>query len=158
GTETIVIEGSGGLLHGTRHSVTTDYIEAGTYLVAGAATGGDVVTDHMRPNDLRFLINKLRHAGCEGVEGASHVRVRRSGPLRAVDMTTWPHPGFATDLQSQYVALMTQAQGRSVVSEAVFENRFRHVNELRKLGARIALEGRSAVIDGTTPLRRPSGC
>jgi UDP-N-acetylglucosamine 1-carboxyvinyltransferase len=86
------------------------------------------------------------------VEGSGHVRVRREGDLRAVDVTTWPHPGFATDLQSQYVALMTQAHGRSVVSEAVYENRFRHVDELRKLGARIMLEGRSAVVDGPVSL------
>ena len=153
GTETIVVEGTGGrLLHGTGHSVTTDYIEAGTWMVAAAATQGDVVVDHMRPNEVRWLIRKLRGAGCEVTEGAGLVRVRREGPLHAVDVTTWPHPGFATDLQSQYVALMTQAQGRSVVSEAVYENRFRHVEELRKLGARITLEGRSAVIDGPVSL------
>lgn len=153
GTELIVVEGRGGLLHGTRHSVTTDYIEAGTYMVAAAATRGDVVTERMRPADVRWLINKLRAAGCDVVEGASHVRVRGTDRLRPVDVTTWPHPGFATDLQSQFVALMTQAQGTSVVSEAVFENRFRHVEELRKLGARIVVEGRSAVITGPTRLR-----
>jgi UDP-N-acetylglucosamine 1-carboxyvinyltransferase len=153
GTELIVVEGQGGLLHGTRHSVTTDYIEAGTYMVAAAATGGDVVVERMRPSDVRWLISKLRAAGCEVIEGSSHVRVRRDGPLRPVDVTTWPHPGFATDLQSQFVALMTQAQGVSIVSEAVFENRFRHVAELRKLGARIVVDGRSAVVTGPSALR-----
>jgi len=152
GTELIVIEGKGGLLHGTRHSVTTDYIEAGTYMVAAAVTRGDVVVDHMRPADVRWLINKLRAAGCEVIEGSSHIRVRGADRLRAVDVTTWPHPGFATDLQSQFVALMTQAHGTSVVSEAVFENRFRHVDELRKLGASISVEGRSAVIAGPARL------
>jgi UDP-N-acetylglucosamine 1-carboxyvinyltransferase len=153
GTETIVIEGTGGApLHGTAHSVTTDYIEAGTWMVAAAATGGDVVVDHMRPGDVYWLIRKLRAAGCDVTEGAGRVRVRRDRPLLAVDVTTWPHPGFATDLQSQWVALMTQAQGRSIVSEAVYENRFRHVEELRKLGAQIALDGRSAVIDGPVEL------
>jgi UDP-N-acetylglucosamine 1-carboxyvinyltransferase len=153
GTETIVIEGTGGtLLHGTVHSVTTDYIEAGTWMVAAAATEGDVLVDQMRPADVRWLIRKLRAAGCEVTEGAGRVRVRREGQLRPVDVTTWPHPGFATDLQSQWVALMTQAHGRSIVSEAVYENRFRHVGELRKLGARITLDGRSAVIDGPIPL------
>jgi len=152
GSELIVIEGNGGLLHGTRHSVTTDYIEAGTYMVAAAATRGDVVADHMRPVDVRWLINKLKSAGCEVVEGASHVRVLGADRLRPVDVTTWPHPGFATDLQSQFVALMTQANGTSVMSEAVFENRFRHVEELRKLGARISLEGRSAVVNGPARL------
>ncbi len=152
GTELIVVEGQGGLLHGTRHSVTTDYIEAGTYMVAAAATGGDVVVERMRPGDVRWLISKLRAAGCEVVEGSSHVRVRRQGPLLPVDVTTWPHPGFATDLQSQFVALMTQAEGTSIVSEAVFENRFRHVAELRKLGARVVVDGRSAVVTGPAPL------
>jgi len=153
GTELIVVEGQGGLLHGTRHSVTTDYIEAGTYMVAAAATGGDVVVERMRPNDVRWLINKLRAAGCDVIEGASHVRVRGNGRLRPVDVTTWPHPGFATDLQSQFVAMMTQADGVSIISEAVFENRFRHVAELRKLGARVVVDGRSAVVTGPAPLR-----
>lgn len=153
GTELIVVEGCGGLLHGTEHSVTTDYIEAGTYMVAAAATGGEVVTHRMRPADVRWLINKLRASGCEVVEGASQVRVRGAERLRPVDVTTWPHPGFATDLQSQFVALMTQAQGTSVISEAVFENRFRHVDELRKLGANITVEGRSAVVCGPSSLR-----
>jgi UDP-N-acetylglucosamine 1-carboxyvinyltransferase len=153
GTELIVIEGQGGLLHGTRHSVTTDYIEAGTYMVAAAATGGDVSVERMRPSDLRWLIGKLRAAGCDVVEGSSSVRVRRTGPLLPVDVTTWPHPGFATDLQSQFVALMTQAEGTSIVSEAVFENRFRHVAELRKLGADVEVNGRSAVVTGPSALR-----
>jgi UDP-N-acetylglucosamine 1-carboxyvinyltransferase len=152
GTELIVVEGSGHHLHGTTHSVTTDYIEAGTYMIIAAATRGDVVIDHMRPTDVRWLINKLRSAGCEVVEGSSQVRVR-GGRLRAVDVTTWPHPGFATDLQPQFGALMTQASGTSVVSEALYENRFRHVPELRKMGATITIEGRSAVISGPTPLR-----
>ncbi|TMC49037.1 MAG: UDP-N-acetylglucosamine 1-carboxyvinyltransferase [Chloroflexi bacterium] len=152
GTELIVIEGSGSLLHGTEHSVTTDYIEAGTYMVAAAATQGDVVAERMRPTDVRWLSNKLRAAGCDVVEGPSHVRVV-GRPLRAVDVTTWPHPGFATDLQSQYAALMTQAEGVSVVSEAVFENRFRHADQLRLLGAQVTVEGRSAVISGPTRLR-----
>jgi UDP-N-acetylglucosamine 1-carboxyvinyltransferase len=152
GTETIVIEGQGGLLHGTTHSVTPDYIEAGTYMVAAAATRGDVVVEQMRPSDVRWLINKLRLAGCEVVEGASHVRVKGGERVLPVDVTTWPHPGFATDLQSQWVALMTGADGASVVSEALFENRFLHAAELRKLGAHIHVEGRSAIVDGPAEL------
>jgi UDP-N-acetylglucosamine 1-carboxyvinyltransferase len=153
GTELVVVEGSGGrLLHGTTHSVTSDYIEAGTYVVAAAATGGDVVVKRMRPTDLSWLFNKLRASGCDVVEGAGSVRVRGGG-LRAVDVTTWPHPGFATDLQPQFCALMTQARGTSVVSEALYENRFRHVPELQKMGASISVEGRSAVIIGPVPLR-----
>jgi UDP-N-acetylglucosamine 1-carboxyvinyltransferase len=152
GSELIVIEGQPGLLHGTTHSVTSDYIEAGTYMVAAAATGGDVLVDRMRTSDVRWLINKLRSAGADVVEGASHVRVR-SAPLHAVDVTTWPHPRFATDLQPQFCALMTQARGVSIVSEALYENRFRHVPELLRFGARISVEGRSAIIDGPVELR-----
>jgi len=152
GTEIIVVEGSGGtLLHGTVHSVTTDYIEAGTYMIAAAATCGDVVVERMRPSDVLWLSNKLRSAGCTVVEGASNVRVRATA-LRAVDVTTWPHPGFATDLQPQFCALMTQARGTSIVSEALYENRFRHVPELCKMGATITVEGRSAVITGPSQL------
>jgi UDP-N-acetylglucosamine 1-carboxyvinyltransferase len=152
GTELIVIEGSGGLLHGTTHNVTADYIEAGTYMIAAAATYGDVVVDKMRPSDLRWLFSKLRSAGCDIVEGAHHARVSCSR-LRGVDMTTWPHPGFATDMQPQFCALMTQATGVSVISEALYENRFRHVAALQQMGARIGVEGRSAVINGPAPLR-----
>lgn len=153
GTELIVIEGSGGrLLHGTTHSVTSDYIEAGTYLVAAAATGGDVVVKRMRPTDLSWLVNKLRATGCTVVEGSGVIRIQ-GGALRAVDVTTWPHPGFATDLQPQFGALMTQAKGTSVISEALYENRFRHVSQLQKMGADIAVEGRSAVVNGPSRLR-----
>jgi UDP-N-acetylglucosamine 1-carboxyvinyltransferase len=140
------------LLHGTTHSVTTDYIEAGTYMVCAAATRGDVLVEQMRPSEVRSLINKLRAAGCDIVEGANQVRVQCER-LQAVDVTTWPHPGFATDLQPQFGALMTQAQGTSVISEALYENRFRHVAELQKMGARITVDGRSAVINGPTRLR-----
>ncbi len=153
GTETIVIEGQNGLLHGTSHVVTPDYIEAGTYMVAAAATAGDVVVEQMRTGDVRWLINKLRLAGCDVVEGSSHVRVRRDRKLLPVDVTTWPHPRFATDLQSQWVALMTAAEGVSIVSEALFENRFLHVAELRRLGARVHVEGRSAIVEGPVALR-----
>jgi len=158
GTDRVVIEGTGGsLLHGTRHSVTPDYIEAGTYMVAAAATHGDVVAERMRPSDVRWLIHKLRTAGCTVIEGSSHVRVS-AGHLHSVDVTTWPHPGFATDLQSQYVALMTQAEGTSIISEAVFENRFHHAKELRKFGADVTEEGRSAIVRGPTPLRAADAC
>ncbi|MGA2283190.1 MAG: UDP-N-acetylglucosamine 1-carboxyvinyltransferase [Candidatus Dormibacteria bacterium] len=151
GSELIVVEGQSALLHGTCHQVTTDYIEAGTYMTAAAATGGDVLVEGMRPSDLRSLINKLQAAGCTVVEGGDHVRVT-GGRLRGVDVTTWPHPGFATDLQPQFGALMTQAEGISIISEALYENRFRHVAELAKMGARVAVEGRSATITGPTRL------
>jgi UDP-N-acetylglucosamine 1-carboxyvinyltransferase len=110
-----------------------------------------VTIDRMRPSDVRWLINKLRSAGADVAEGASEVRVR-GGRVRAVDVTTWPHPGFATDLQPQYCALMTQATGTSIVSEALYENRFRHVPALLDFGARISVEGRSAIIEGPVQL------
>ena len=156
GTELIVIEGRRSL-HGTTHSVTTDYIESGTYMAMAAATGGDVTVEHMRPVEVRWLINKLQSAGATVTEGSNHVRVTASSPLRAVDVTTWPHPGFATDLQSQYVALMTQAHGTSIVSEALFENRFQHVEELCKLGANVTVEGRSAIVRGPSKLQGAPG-
>jgi UDP-N-acetylglucosamine 1-carboxyvinyltransferase len=153
GTEQIVVEGTGTPLHGVRHAVTSDYVEAGTYMVAAAATGGDVTLEQLAPADVRPLITKLRAAGCDVEEGTTHVRVHRHRPLRPVDVTTWPHPGFATDFQPQFVTLMTQAQGTSTISEAVHDNRFRHVDELRKLGALVTLDGRSAIVTGPTPLR-----
>ena len=155
GTERIVIEGGGALLHGTRHQVDTDYVEAGTYLTAAAATGGTVTVEGMRPTDLRALVNKLRAAGCDVVEGASHVRLT-GGPLRAVDVTTWPHPGFATDLQPQFGALMTQATGVSIMSEALYENRFRHVPELARMGGEDQRRGAQLVRHRAgPPPRRP---
>ncbi len=156
GTGVIFIDGVGGrggrkTLHGTIHPVTSDYIEAGTYMMAAAATGGDVTCAGISPPDVYSLSNKLRASGCEVTEGTSHVRVKGK-VSRAVDATTWPHPGFATDLQSQYVALMTQAEGLCMVSEAVFENRFRHVEELRRMGADVRIEGRSVVVSGPSHL------
>ena len=153
GTEQIVVEGTGALLHGVSHSMTSDYVEAGTYMVAAAATGGDVTLEQLAPADVRPLITKLRAAGCDVEEGTTHVRVHRHRPLRPVDVTTWPHPGFATDFQPQFVTLMTQAQGTSTISEAVHDNRFRHVEELRRLGAQVTIDGRSAIVTGPTPLR-----
>jgi len=152
GSDLIVVEGQTGLLHGTDHAVTSDYIEAGTWMLAAAATGGDVVVNGMRPSHVRFLINKLRASGAEVVEGGRHMRVRAPERLRAVDATTWPHPGFATDLQSQFASAMTQADGVSIISEAVYENRFHYVAELNRLGADIGVQGRSAVVKGRTPL------
>lgn len=152
GGDRVVIEGVD-RLHGVRHRVRADYIEAGTFALAVAASGGDAVIDQIACSDLDHLLHKLRWADCEVEEGGTWLRVARPGRLRAVDMTTWPHPGFATDLQPQYVALMTQAEGQSVISEALYENRFRHVEELRRLGAEIRLHGRSAMVQGGVPLR-----
>ncbi|MHB1501314.1 MAG: UDP-N-acetylglucosamine 1-carboxyvinyltransferase [Candidatus Dormibacteria bacterium] len=151
GTARVVVEGVP-VLHQAEHRVRSDYIEAGTFALAAAATSGDLLIEDAFTDDLTQLLHKLRQAGCAVEEGAGWVRVSRQGQLSAVDMTTWPHPGFATDLQSQYVALMTQAHGDSTVWEALYENRFRPVEQLRRLGARIEVEGRIAVVHGGHPL------
>ncbi|MGH7667574.1 MAG: UDP-N-acetylglucosamine 1-carboxyvinyltransferase [Candidatus Dormibacteria bacterium] len=151
GGDRIVIEGVS-RLHPTEHRVRADYIEAGTFAMAVAATGGEVLIDRLFCEDLDQVLRKLRRAGAQVEEGGNWLRVASPGRLRGVDMTTWPHPGFATDLQAQFVAMMTQAEGQSVVSEALFENRFQHVEQLRRLGAKITLQGRSAIIAGGAPL------
>ncbi|HYM49784.1 MAG TPA: UDP-N-acetylglucosamine 1-carboxyvinyltransferase [Candidatus Limnocylindrales bacterium] len=152
GTDILQIEGVPEL-SGATHRVIPDNVEAGTYAIAAAATGGEVLLEELEPQDLRALILKLRAAGVDVVEQGHSLAVRRSGDLRPVDVTTWPHPGFPTDLQAPFVSLMTQAQGRCVVSEAVFENRFQHVKELNRLGADIVVEGRSAIVSGPAALR-----
>jgi len=152
GTDVIEIEGRRELA-GASHEVIPDNIEAGTYAMAVAATGGEATLEGLEPTHLRALILKLRAAGVDLDEGRQRLRIRAPRPLLPVDVTTWPYPGFPTDLQAPYVSLMTQAEGSSVVSEAVFENRFQHVAELRKLGADIRLEGRSALITGPSRLR-----
>ena len=152
GGDRIVIEGVP-RLHATEHRVRADYIEAGTFAMAAAATGGEVLIEHLDCDDLDQVLHKLRQAGCEVEEGGTWLKLSCPRGLRSVDMTTWPHPGFATDLQAQFVALMTQAEGISTVSEALFENRFQHVEQLLRLGAEITLHGRSALIRGAVPLR-----
>jgi UDP-N-acetylglucosamine 1-carboxyvinyltransferase len=151
GTDVLVIEGVPDL-SGATHRVIPDNIEAGTYAIAIAAAGGEALLEDLETHDLRALILKLRAAGAEVEDQTHSLHVRRDGPLRPVDVTTWPHPGFPTDLQAPFVSLMTQADGHCVVSEAVFENRFQHVPELRKLGADVYVEGRSAMISGPTTL------
>lgn len=154
GTNMIRIEGVKEL-HGTTHAVIPDRIEAGTYMVAAAISGGDVwienaITEHLKP-----LVAKLKEAGVIIEERVDGVRVSGSGVLRAVDIKTLPYPGFPTDMQAQFMALMTVADGTSVVTETVFENRFMHVDELKRMGANIKIDGRSAVVEGVTSL---TGC
>jgi UDP-N-acetylglucosamine 1-carboxyvinyltransferase len=151
GTDVLQIEGVTEL-SGATHRVIPDNIEAGTYAIAVAATGGEAVLEDLEPSDLRALILKLRAAGAEVEDRTHSLWVQASGHLQPVDVTTWPHPGFPTDLQAPFVSLMTQAHGHCVVSEAVFENRFQHVGELRKLGADVYVEGRSAMVSGPTTL------
>ncbi|HYS02101.1 MAG TPA: UDP-N-acetylglucosamine 1-carboxyvinyltransferase [Candidatus Eisenbacteria bacterium] len=151
GTDVIQVEGVKEL-RGARHQVIPDNIEAGTYAIAVAATRGEAMLEDVDVSHLRALILKLRAAGAHVEEQGRGLLVEASQPLQAVDVTTWTHPGFPTDLQAPYLSLMTQAEGHCVVSEALFENRFQHVAELNKLGADIRVEGRSALIHGPTAL------
>ena len=153
GTATVVVEGVESL-DGTPapHAVLADRIEAGTYAVAAAITGGDVTLGGAREEDLPAFVSALRAAGVEVSAAGGGLRVARSGPLRAVDVETAPHPGYPTDLQAQWMALMTQAEGTSRVVETIFENRFLHAAELVRLGAHLRVEGRTAFVTGPSRL------
>ena len=154
GTDTIRIEGVKEL-HGADYTIIPDRIEAGTYMIAAAMTGGDVVVENVLPEHQKPLIAKLREAGAIVEENIDKVRVIGQSPLKAVAIKTLPYPGFPTDMQAQMMAMMVIAEGRSKVTETVFENRFMHVVELNRMGAQISTEGRSAVIDGPCKL---TGC
>jgi UDP-N-acetylglucosamine 1-carboxyvinyltransferase len=153
GTGTIVVEGRDEL-GGTPapHAVLADRIEAGTYAVAAAITGGDVTLDGAREEDFPAFTAALRRAGAAVATTPGGLRVSRSGPLRAVDVETAPHPGYPTDLQAQWMALMTQAEGTSRVVETIFENRFLHAAELVRLGAHIRIDGHTATVEGPARL------
>jgi UDP-N-acetylglucosamine 1-carboxyvinyltransferase len=139
-------------LDGFTHRIIPDRIEAGTFLIAGAATGGDVEVSGARPELLEALLEKLTEAGVQVEAGSDRVRVRSNGPLRAFEVSTAPFPGFPTDLQAQLVALACRAEGRSRITETIFENRFMHVDELARLGADISIDGASAVVSGVAKL------
>ncbi|MBS4030308.1 MAG: UDP-N-acetylglucosamine 1-carboxyvinyltransferase [Clostridiales bacterium] len=147
GTDTIRIHGVTSL-HSAEHTVIPDRIEAGTFMVAAAITGGEITVENVIPAHMVPLIAKLKEAGCDVIEEEALIHIRRNGPVRAVDIKTLPYPGFPTDLQSQMMALLTLAKGTSVITESVFENRFMHVDELRRMGAQIKIEGHCAVVAG----------
>src|SRR6267143_4665274 len=155
GTERLVIDGVREL-GGAEHTVVADYLEAGTYAIAVAAAGGELRIECSRPEELQVLLLKLEQAGAHVETGDGWFRVGRQPgtPINPIDMSTWTFPGFPTDLQAQYMALMTQAEGESVISEYVHENRFQHVRELAKMGAGITVEGRlHAFVHGPCRLR-----
>jgi UDP-N-acetylglucosamine 1-carboxyvinyltransferase len=147
GTETIVVEGVDSL-HGAEHEVVPDRIEAGTYAIAAAATRGDVLVRCCRPEHLRALTSRLTAIGARVELEDDTLRVRADGVLPAQDVATAPYPGFPTDLQAQWTALATGLDGVSTITETIFENRFHHVAELVRMGAKIRLEGRWAVVEG----------
>jgi UDP-N-acetylglucosamine 1-carboxyvinyltransferase len=143
GTERLVVDGVREL-HGADHTVISDYLEAGTYALAVAAAGGELKLECSSPEDLNVVLLKLEQAGIRTEVGDGWFRVGRKpgAHIKPTDMSTWPFPGFPTDLQAQYMALMTQADGETVISEYVHENRFQHVEQLKRMGASIDVEGR----------------
>ncbi|MHB1127139.1 MAG: UDP-N-acetylglucosamine 1-carboxyvinyltransferase [Bacillota bacterium] len=151
GTNIIKVDGAVSL-HGTSHGVIPDRIEAGTYMVAAAATGGNVLVDNVITEHLKPVVAKLKETGVEIQEEGSGVRVRSHGIFAASDIKTMPYPGFPTDMQAQMMAMMTRGQGTSVITETVFENRFMHVDELKRMGANIKIEGHTAVVRGVHAL------
>ena len=154
GTSEIRVRGVPRLSPATEpYRILPDRIEAGTYLVAGAITGGSVTCTGARPEDLRALLDVLAAAGCDvGLDGAD-VTVSRHGPIRAVDVATAPHPGFPTDMQAQAMALLALADGTSRITETIFENRFMHVAELLRMGATVQVHGNQAVVAGVARLK-----
>jgi UDP-N-acetylglucosamine 1-carboxyvinyltransferase len=155
GTGTIRVQGVT-RLHGARHRINPDRIEAGTFLIAGAITGGDLNVDSCEPKHLGAVIAKLEQCGVKLDVGTDNIRVRSggaTGELHAADISTEEYPGFPTDMQAQFMALATQAEGTTTVIENIFENRFMHVQELIRMGANITISGRTATIRGKSPLQ-----
>ena len=151
GTSTIRIEGVRSL-GGAEHRVIPDRVETGTYLAACAIAGGEIEVRDCHPPHLEAVIEKLRETGLRIEEGPDNLRVRSPRTLQAASVTTLPHPGFPTDMQAQYMVLMTQAAGVSTITESIFENRYMHVAELERMGAHVRVEGRTALVTGPTPL------
>jgi UDP-N-acetylglucosamine 1-carboxyvinyltransferase len=151
GSRTIRIRGVE-KLHGCRHRIIPDRIEAGTFAIAAAITHGDVEVENCNPVHLSSVLEQLTGTGAEVTEGKDGFRVRCSGPIRSKNVTTYPYPAFPTDMQAQYMALMTQGDGNSIITETIFENRFMHALEMIRMGADITVEGRQAVVKGNGPL------
>ncbi|HWC98469.1 MAG TPA: UDP-N-acetylglucosamine 1-carboxyvinyltransferase [Candidatus Sulfopaludibacter sp.] len=147
GTSTITIQGVE-RLRGAEHTIIADRIEAGTFVIAGAITGGDLLVTKCCPDHLGALVSKLQQAGVEVTQPDPTTLRVRGGAMRSVDMSTEEYPGFATDLQAQYMALMTQADGIAIIVETIFENRFMHAQELARMGANIRLDGKQAIVAG----------
>lgn len=154
GTNVIKIDGVD-RLEGMNYTIIPDRIEAGTYMVAAAMTRGDVYIENAISEHLKPVIAKLKEAGVTIEEGISGIRVKCDKPIKAVDIKTLPYPGFPTDMQAQFMAMQAVSEGTSLVTETVFENRFMHVDELKRMGANIKIEGRTSVVEGVKSL---TGC
>jgi UDP-N-acetylglucosamine 1-carboxyvinyltransferase len=151
GTPTIRVEGVASL-HGARHTVVPDRIETGTYVAACAMAGGEIEIRACHPPHLRAVLDKFRETGVRIEEGPDNLRVRAPRVIRPANVTTLPYPGFPTDMQAQYMTLMTQATGVSTITESIFENRFMHVAELQRMGANVRESGRTALVTGPAAL------
>jgi UDP-N-acetylglucosamine 1-carboxyvinyltransferase len=151
GSDTIVIRGVREL-GGAEHEILPDRVEAGTYVIAGALCGDGMRVSGCRPADFEAVLDKVAETGAELDEGADYVCVTARPPHESVDARTQPHPGFPTDMQAQYMVLMTQAEGTAIITETIFENRFMHVPELNRMGAEIAIDGHSAIVRGPRKL------
>ncbi len=149
GTDTVKVNGTD-RLHGGSYTIIPDQIEAGTYMIACAAAGGEVRVKNVIPRHLECISAKLREMGVTVIEGEDSVTVRSSGNLRRVNVKTLPYPGFPTDMQPQIATALCLANGTSLITEGIYDNRFKYVNELRKMGAQIQVDGRTAVIEGNT--------
>ena len=152
GTDVIKVQGVESM-HGCNYSIIPDQIEAGSYMVAAAATGGDVLVKNVTPKHLEPITAKLRRAGAEVEEFDDAVRVRRTGPIQPLKINTMPHPGFPTDMQPLMGVLLSVAQGTSTITEGIWDNRFRYVDELRKMGANVQVDGQVAVFEGVEKLQ-----
>ena len=151
GTDIIKITGVEGL-HGGEYTIIPDQIETGTYMIAAAATGGDVTVRNVIPKHMDSLTAKLGEMNCRVSYGRDYIRVQGNEDIRSVHIKTMPYPGFPTDLQPQMTALLSKAQGTSILTESVWENRFQYIDELRRFGARISVDGRTAIVQGDTRL------
>ena len=152
GTDVIKIEGVNSL-HGCDYSIIPDQIEAGTYMVAAAATAGDLMIKNVIPKHLEPITAKLRECGAFVEEFDDAIRVQATGRLHSCNVKTMPHPGFPTDMQPQFTVLLTVCEGMSIVSDSVWDNRFKYVDQLTRMGAQIQIEGRSAIVQGTAQLK-----
>lgn len=151
GSHTIRIQGVE-TLHGCRHRIIPDRIEAGTFAIAAAITRGDVEIESCNPKHLSSVLDQLSRTGVEVSVGEDHVRVQCQGSIQSNNVSTYPYPAFPTDMQAQYMALMTQGDGDSIITETIFENRFMHALEMIRMGADISVEGRQALVKGSSPL------
>jgi UDP-N-acetylglucosamine 1-carboxyvinyltransferase len=150
GTDTIRVVGTD-RLHGTEHAIIPDRIEAGTFMLAAAITGGNVKIENVMTEHIKPISAKLRESGVEISEELGVVHVKSNPHLKAVDIKTHPYPGFPTDMQAQMTSFLSRAEGTSMIVETIFENRFMHISELKRMGARIKIDGRTAIIEGRVP-------